>query len=59
MAKTLGSLSRGPRWISGQETRPHTQQLKILHAATKTWYSQINKVLLNFFFKDNVGTSYI
>ena len=49
LAKILGSLSRGPRWISGQGTRPHTQQLKILHAATKTWYSQINKVLLNFF----------
>ena len=29
--------------IRGQRSRSHMPQLKILHAATKTWCSQINK----------------
>ena len=29
--------------ISGQGTRSHTPQLKIQHATTKTWHSQINQ----------------
>ena len=33
------------RLIPGQETRSYMLQLKILHASTKTWYSQINKYL--------------
>ena len=28
-------------WIPGQGIRSHTLQLKILHAATKTWCSRI------------------
>ena len=33
----------GPGSILGQGTRSHMIQLKILHAATETWCSQINK----------------
>ena len=33
----------GPGLIPGQETRSNMPQLKILHAAAKTWLSQINK----------------
>ena len=29
--------------ICGQRSRSHMPQLKILHAATKTWCSKINK----------------
>ena len=29
--------------IPGQGTRSYMPQLKILHTATKTWHSQINK----------------
>ena len=32
--------------IPGQGTRSHMMQLKIPHAATKSWHSQINKHFL-------------
>ena len=35
--------SRGPGLIPGQGTRSPMLQLNILHIATKTWSSQINK----------------
>ena len=35
--------ARRPGSMPGQETRPHMLQLKILHAATRTQCSQINK----------------
>ena len=34
--------AEGPGVIAGQGTRSHMLQLKILHAAAKTWCSQIN-----------------
>ena len=37
------SNAGNPGSIPGQGTRSHMPQRKILHAATKTWYSQINK----------------
>ena len=37
------SNAGGPGLIPGQGTRSHMLQLKIPHAATKTWHSQINK----------------
>ena len=43
VAKILCSQCRGPGSIPGQGTRSHVPQLKILHATTKTWHSQINK----------------
>ena len=42
-AKTLCSQCRGPGSIPGQGTRSRRPKLKILHATTKTWHSQINK----------------
>ena len=42
-AKTLCSQFRGPGSIPGQGTRSHRPKLKILHATTRTWHSQINK----------------
>ena len=38
-APNAGSIAS----IPGQGTRSHVPQLKILHARTNTWYSQINK----------------
>ena len=43
VAKTLCSQCGGPGLISCQGTRSHMPQLKILHAATKTQHSQVNK----------------
>ena len=37
----------GPGSSPGQGIRSHMLQLKILHAASKTWLSQINKYFLN------------
>ena len=55
MAKVPHSQCRGPGSIPGQGTRFHMpqlsgyrQQLKILHASTKTRQSQINKAKKNF-----------
>ena len=47
MAKTLHSQYKGPRFDPGQGTTAHVLQLKILHTATKTQHSQINKYLKN------------
>ena len=44
VARTPHSPCRGPGSIPGWETRSHRPQLKILHAATKTRHSQINKI---------------
>ena len=41
--------------ISGQGTRSHTPQLKIQHATTKTWHSQINQYL-DLCFLRNLGS---
>ena len=35
--------------IPGQGTRSHMSQLKILHAATNIWWSQMNKQIRKFF----------
>ena len=40
-----GLSGGGPGPIPGQGTRVHRLQLKIMHAATKTWHSQTNKYL--------------
>ena len=40
-APNAGGLSS----ILGQGTRSHMLQLKILHATTKTWHSQINELI--------------
>ena len=42
-----------PGSIHSQGTRSHKLQLKIAHATTKTWYSQINKFFLK---KENTGS---
>ena len=42
----------GPGSIPGRGTRSHMLQLKILHAATKTWHSQVNKYI--FFLMENI-----
>ena len=44
-----------PGSIHSQGTRSHKLQLKIAHATTKTWYSQINK----FFLKKNESNKLI
>ena len=41
------SNARDPGSVPGQGTRSHMLQLKILHAITKTWCSQINKLKKN------------
>ena len=44
----MANIAGGPGLIPGPGTRSHMLQLMILHAATNTRYSQINK---NIFFK--------
>ena len=39
-------MQGGPSSIPGQGTRARMPQLKVLRAATKTWCSQINKLIL-------------
>ena len=43
VAKTPHPKAWGPGLIPGQETRSNMPQVKIPHAAAKTWLSQINK----------------
>ena len=44
VVKTLSSQCRGPGFNPWSGNfRSHMPQLKILHATTKTWHSQINK----------------
>lgn len=59
MAKTPPFQCRGPRFNPGQGNSPHMQQIrvwmpqlsldaaseKILHAAARTWHSQMNEFL--------------
>ena len=50
VAKTRCSQCKEPGSIPGQGTRSHMLQLKILNAATKPKYNQINKyICLNVF----------
>ena len=49
-APNAGGLSS----ILGQGTRSHMLQLKILHATTKTWHSQINELINKHCFKKAV-----
>ena len=42
----LASNAAGLNSTPGQETRPHMQQRKSLHAATKTQHSQMDKLII-------------
>ena len=46
VAKTPPSHCREPGFDPRSGNRCHTPQLKILHAATKTWHSQRKKEIL-------------
>ena len=72
MAKTLSSQCRGPGFNPWSGTRSHMPQLKkkkkkscmlqsrfkTPRAATKTWYSQINKLIIFLKRKEIIAKTY-